>query len=56
MKSQKMCSFRLEFELFANFKDFCTRNNITIKETLTKCISLLLEADKNENNKNLLEL
>lgn len=48
MKDLKMCSFRLETSLFSNFKDFCTRNNITIKETLTKCIDLLLEADNNE--------
>lgn len=52
MKDLKMCSFRLESDLFSEFKGFCTRNNITIKETLTKVINLLLEADNNENKTN----
>jgi len=61
MKDLKMCSFRLEPSVFISFKDFCARNNITIKETLTKVIELLLEAEGSENDKittseNLLEL
>ena len=54
MKDLKMCSFRLDSDQFSNFKDFCTRNNITIKETLTKCIDLLLEADQIEKNRKIL--
>ena len=54
MKDLKMCSFRLDSIQFSNFKGFCTRNNITIKETLTKCIDLLLEADRIETNKKIL--
>lgn len=54
MKDLKMCSFRLNSNVFTDFKDFCTRNNITIKETLTKCIGLLLEADTIERNTKVL--
>ncbi len=50
MEKLKMCSFRLESELFTNFKDFCTRNKVTIKGSLTKVIELLLEAEVNEND------
>ena len=53
-----MCSFRLEESVFAEFKDFCTRNNITIKDSLTKMIELILEADVIENDRaeNLLDV
>jgi len=57
MKDQKMLSFRVDSKLHVEFKEFCTRNNITIKNSLTKVIKLLLEADKNEeNSENLREL
>ena len=58
MKKPKMCSFRLESSVFSNFKDFCTRNNITIKDSLTKMIELILEADVIENDRaeNLLDV
>ena len=58
MKKLKMCSFRLDESVFSEFKDFCTRNNITIKESLTKVIELVLEADVIENDraKNLLDV
>ena len=52
MKDLKMCSFRLEKSVFSEFKAFCTRNNVTIKQSLTKVIELLLEADVIENDKN----
>lgn len=51
MKDLKMCSFRLEKSTFEKYKDFCTRNNITIKDSLTKVIKLLLEAEVMENDK-----
>jgi len=50
MKDLKMCSFRLNSEIFDNFKDFCTRNNITMRQTLTKFVNLVLEADRIEQN------
>ncbi len=48
MKDQKMCSFRLESTKFVNFKDFCARNNITMKDVLTKYVDLTLEAEQLE--------
>lgn len=53
-----MCSFRLEKSTFEQYKAFCTRNNITIKESLTKVIELILEADviENDRDKNLLDV
>ena len=50
MENPKMCSFRLEKSTFEKYKAFCTRNNITIKESLTKVIELVLEADGSEKN------
>ena len=49
MKDQKMLSFRVNSTLHEDFKSFCTRNEVTIKESLTKVIKLLLEAEENEN-------
>ena len=45
-KDLKVCSFRLEPSKLSEFKAFCTRNKITIRDSLTKVINLLLEADK----------
>ena len=50
MKNLKMCSFRLEESVFSDFKDFCTRNNITIKDSLTKVIEIILQANGREND------
>lgn len=50
-KDLKMCSFRVKPKLMIEFKEFCTRNNVTIKQSLTKVIELLLEADVIENDK-----
>ncbi len=46
----KMVSFRLNPKLMMNFKKFCTKNNITIKQSLTKVIEVLLEAERSEIN------
>lgn len=48
MKDLKMCSFRMKPDLFISFKDFCTRNQTTIKDTLTKLIEVVLEAETTE--------
>lgn len=48
MKDQKMLSFRVDSSLHVDFKEFCTRNDVTIKDSLTKVIKLLLEAEGNE--------
>ena len=48
MKDQKMLSVRLDSTKFLSFKDFCTRNNITMKDAITKYVDLTLEADLHE--------
>jgi len=53
MKDQKMLSFRVNSELHISFKDFCTRNNTTIKDALTKMMNLILDAEKQEEIKRI---
>ena len=48
MKDQKMLSIRLDSEKFISFKDFCTRNNFTMKDVITKYVELTLEAEQHE--------
>jgi len=50
MKDQKMLSIRLDSAKFDNFKDFCTRNEISMKHVITKYVDLTLEADKLEQS------
>ena len=52
MKDQKMLSFRVDSKLHVDFKDFCTRNGLTIKNALTKIIEILLEADETDGKEN----
>lgn len=49
-KHMKMVSFRLNPKLHVDFKEFCTRNDVTIKDSLTKVIKILLEAEGIEND------
>ena len=48
MKDQKMLSVRIASSKFTDFKDFCTENDLTMKDVITKLVDLTLEARKYE--------
>jgi len=54
MKDQKMLSVRLDSAKFISFKDFCTRNNITMRDVIDKTIDLILQAEKQEQSEKIL--
>lgn len=48
MKDQKMLSVRLDSEKFISFKDFCTRNNVSMRDVISTTVDIILEAEKHE--------